>query len=185
MVQVQKPDSSRAFVFDVQVGFTKGNSLVDPLSGMLINLVWVDQILAELALVWSQGSWKCLGDLLKASRKFLESKAQNEGVLLAELTLREKRGFWVASKAGAFFMGREVLRELEGQLYRLRMESAFKESSDEFLDESSDESGLEEQDLLLEKAEDLQSGTIFVKNPSLQSLDIENLGTGERWILHP
>lgn len=171
-VKVQKPDTTRAFVFDVQVGFSKDEPQVDPLSGMLINLVKVDQMLRDLAKLWSQRKWSSCKELLEKSKEFFEACAKIEGVFLEELCLMEKRGFWLKWHSDRLLMGQEVLREINETVYRLHFESAFKDST------------LEQQSLQFENAEELLSQRIFYKNQELESLEVENLVSREKWILH-
>lgn len=163
-VKLTKPGTSRAFVFDVEVGVGRGSGEIDPLSGMLVNLTEVDTLLAALADFWRQGpppSWYSLENLLTTSRDFMENALQARGCFLQELCLREKRGFWLGSRRGALFMGREVIREYEGELCHFRWERPLQEAE------------LETHDLVWVR-------DLFVTNPDLNWLEIENFQTGEK-----
>lgn len=168
-VLIQKPAQTRAFVFDVQIGLGKPTPAVDPQSGMLLNLVRIDPMLAELGEMWLGQSWMSLIDLLQKSQQYLAARARNEGVLLQEVCLREKRGFWLKWTEQSLLMGRESVLELEGALYKLSWESSIREED------------LENSKLSLNSAQDLFTETVFQKNPQLQSLEVENLATREKW----
>ncbi|WP_413290907.1 hypothetical protein [Bdellovibrio sp. HCB337] len=170
LVKIQKPDETRAFVFDVQMGLAKSAApAVDPQSGMLLNLVKVDPMLTDLAQVWASESWHSLGDLLQKSQNYLSVQAKNEGVVLNELCLREKRGFWMRWSDGRLCMGREALKELDGMLYKISWERAFFEET------------LEDQEISVGSAKELFSDIIFQKNSSLDVVEVENLATSEKW----
>lgn len=172
-VTVQKPEGPRAFVFAVQVGLGKNTpQAVDPLSGMLVSLVRVDEILNKLDSLWAGRSWGSLSELLQASWEFLQAWARQENVILADLVLAETRGFWLRHEGGGRpLLGREVFRELGGELYRLRLEGFWAETR------------LETQDLQVNDAEELSSESLFQKNPALVALEVEKLGSAEAWSL--
>lgn len=163
-VKIQKPDSVRAFVFDLEVAVARpAEPQVDPLSGMLLNLVDVDGILADLRV--GLPVVNSVQALLEKSRDFLSKRLVSKGCELHELVLREKRGFWCGWRAGALVMGHEETREWSGGVWRFSSERGF------------DELALEKQTLTL--AADAEA--IFNENASLRLLVVENLGTGEKW----
>ena len=84
----------------------------------------------------------------------------------------EKRGFWLKWRSGQLLMGQEHINEVEDGLYRLRFEGHF------------DESVIEQQSLQYESFEELFSERVFLKNPKLVSLEIENIASLEKWSLH-
>lgn len=172
-VSLQKPEGPRAFVFEVQVGLGKATPVVvDPLSGMLVSLLRVDEILNKLGSLWAGRSWNSLPELLQSSWDFIQAWAQHEKVTLEDLVLAEKRGFWLRHEGGGrLLLGREIFRELGGELYRLRLEGFWAETQ------------LETQDLQVDHAEDLSSEIIFQKNPALAALEVEKLGSAEAWSL--
>lgn len=170
-IKIEKPDSRRAFVFDVEVGVSKSDPAVDPMSGMLLNLVDLDAAMADLQKFWQTQAWGSLQDLLESSRDFLSALFAKHGCFLHELCLREKRGFWVAwTQSSQRVMGREEVSELGGRLFRLRWQKAFKESEVDFLSLAIDSS-------------DLTQGWehLFESRTELQSLEVEDLGHGKKW----
>jgi hypothetical protein len=181
-VDISKPGfETRAFVFDVALGLKKDlasgalplESQVDPLSGMLLNLTQVDQILQELVKLWDSKSWSSLAALLLESQKFLTDQLAGK-LAVAELCLCEKRGFWFKSqpgKRGEFFCGREEIRELDAKLFKIRYQYLF------------DENHWEQQNLKVSSGDDLFSEKVFQDNPGLDSIKIEDLATSEKWHL--
>lgn len=127
-IKIQKPESPRAFVFDVAIGVTKPAPEVDPLSGMLLNLVDVDAVMSALHNFWSSQSWTSLQSLAEKSRDFVAAELAKKKTELSEIILHEKRGFWLGWRGGEWLMGREEMRELGGHLYRLQFESSFVEA---------------------------------------------------------
>lgn len=190
-VNITKPGfETRAFVFDVALGLRLGRDTakddllldlqVDPLSGMLVNLVQVDQILQELAQLWDSKIWSSLAVLLMESQKFLEARVARESAFVPvtgklaveELCLHEKRGFWLKSqpgKPGNLLSGREEIRELDSKLFRIRSQYSFNENH------------WEQQNLKVSSVEDLFSEQVFLTNPGLDSIEIEDLATSEKW----
>jgi hypothetical protein len=184
-VNITRPGfDARAFVFDVALGLRLSADLplelqVDPLSGMLINLVQMDELLQELEQMWGAKSWNSLSVLLEESRKFLVGRVPQEPgahpLTLYEIALTEKRGFWLkwqVQNAGRFFQGYEEIRELDTKLFRFRSEYLLHED------------GWEQQRLKYLKVistNDLFSEKIFQDNPGLHSLEIENLTTSKKW----
>jgi len=127
-VKIQKPETLRAFAFEVQAGFGRATEpQVDPDSGMLINLVIVDEMLVALAGEWALHQWTSLTELLTASEKFLSERASSQGVVLEELCLKEIRGFWLGSKKGSYYMGQEEILEENGHLNRVISEEPLDE----------------------------------------------------------
>lgn len=164
-VKIQKPGISRAFVFDLEVAIAKPSEpQVDPMSGMLLNLVDADAVLTELHNTFS--SVDSFQSLLEKSRDFVSAKLNVKGCALNEICFREKRGFSFGWKAGALFMGHVETREWAGGLYRFESERAF------------DEGIVESQKLALAPT----AAEIFKANPQLRSLITENLGTGEKYL---
>jgi hypothetical protein len=89
-VKIQKPDTVRAFAFDVQAGFGRATEpQVDPDSGMLINLVIVDEMLAALETEWGARVWTSQTDLFQFSEAFLKAEALANKVVLEELCIKE------------------------------------------------------------------------------------------------
>lgn len=81
---------SRLFFFHVSAGFSKA---VDPLSGMTVNLVLVDQWLADLKKNFESDSQGALLEMVFQARSFLQEKAKKEGAILTHLDFREERGW--------------------------------------------------------------------------------------------
>lgn len=163
-VKIQKPDSVRAFVFDLEVAVAKATEpQVDPMSGMLLNLVDVDGVLTDLRVGLPPVT--SVQGLVTTCRDFLSARLRVKGCELDSLVLREKRGFWCGWKAGAFVMGHEETREWSGGVWRFSGERGF------------DEALLEKQ--VLGFGADAEA--VFKANASLRSLVVENLGTGEKW----
>lgn len=164
-VKIQKPGTSRAFVFDLEVAIAKlSEPQVDPMSGMLLNLVDADAILTELHNTLSSAA--SFQALLENSCDFVSAKLKAQGCALTEICFREKRGFGFGWRAGALFIACAETREWNGGVYRFESERPF------------DESLVENQKLTLAAT----AGEIFKANSSLQSLVIENLGTGEKYL---
>jgi len=166
-ISIQKPDATRAFVFDVEAGITKPAPQVDPPSGMLLNIVDFDAVMVELHNLWHLQTWSSLQTLLEKSREFLAGRFAKHGCALTELTLREKRGFWLKWYGQGLLMGHEEIQEVAGNLYRLSSEEAFVESQ------------VETQKRVVIGAEFFQD--VFKSNPHLQSLFVENFGNSEKW----
>lgn len=174
-VKIQKPDSrnlpaTRAFVFDVQIGLGRNGVAVDPKSGMLLNLVKVDPMLSGLTQMWASDSWHSLGELLQKSQQYLSGEAKKEGVFLTELRLREKRGFWLTWTEQGLLMGREVLKELDGMLFKISWDRPFFEET------------IEEQEFSVSSSQALLSEAVFQKNPQIETLEVENLASREKWV---
>lgn len=165
-VKIQKPDAVRAFVFDLEVSVARPTaSQIDPMSGMLMNLVDVDGILADLRK--SLPAVTTLRELLEKCRVFLSARLKAHGCELAAVCLREKRGFWLAWQAGTFVMGAVETREWAGGVFAFASERDF------------DEAGIESQALVI--AAGVVDAASILKVNSLRSLTVENLGTGEKW----
>lgn len=101
--------SRRGFLFHLAAGFRPAGDYVDPLSGMSVNLVTVDQWLAELKAEMESTSWNydggtlppALAEVLVRARQILSAKAASTGVSLASLKFREERGWnfqWAVSQ---------------------------------------------------------------------------------------
>ena len=162
-VKITKPGANRAFVFDLEVAIAKPSEPpVDPMSGMLLNLVDADAMLAELHNTFPSAD--SFQSLLEKSRDFISAKLKAKGCVLNEICFREKRGFSFGWKAGALFMAHNEVREWAGGVYRFESERAFEESL------------VENQQLNLAAT----VVEIFALNPLVQSLVIENLGSGEK-----
>lgn len=166
-VKIQKPDAVRAFVFDLEVAVAKPTEpQVDPMSGMLLNLVDVDGILTDLRMGLPPVT--SVKALLETCRDFLSSRVKSKGCELHSLILREKRGFWCGWKSGAFVMGNEETREWAGGVWRFSSERGF------------DEALIETQALnFAGNPADVEA--VFKAHIFLHSLTVENLGTGEKW----
>lgn len=162
-VKIQKPDAVRAFVFDLEVSVGRpADPQVDPMSGMMVNLVDVDGILTDL-----QKSLPAVGslrELLDKCRVFLSARLKAHGCELSSVCLREKRGFWFAWRSGDFVMGAVETREWAGGVYTFASARDF------------DEAGIESQGLVL-----AADAAAILKANSLRSLTLENLGSGEKW----
>jgi hypothetical protein len=178
-VKIKKPGTSRAFVFDLEIAVARGSEpQVDPLSGMLLNLVDVDAILAELHNTLSGGAAgegktaleaSSFQSLLEKSHDFTAAKLKSKGCVLNEICFREKRGFSFGWKTGMLFMGHTETREWAGGVCRFESERSF------------DESSLESQKLNMAST----TAELLKANPHLKSLIIENLGTGEKNLCCP
>lgn len=168
-VKIQKPGDNRAFVFDVQIGISKNEPGVDPLSGMLLNLVKVDEALQSLKSVWEQQAWSSVTELLSQSQVFLKGHFLKEGVSLHEVIFSESRRSWVGWRAGQNLMGQEEIREVEGEVYRLRWTS--------FLNESE----WQQQKLSLTSLPPAKEQNLFADHPQLLDLEFEQLSSGEKW----
>ncbi|MGZ3744311.1 MAG: hypothetical protein ACXWRE_09275 [Pseudobdellovibrionaceae bacterium] len=168
------PQDARAFVFDVALGLKRQD--VDSLSGMVLNLVQVDSLLHELEQRWKAEVWHSFPQLLRDSLAFVEERLAQEaggsGVEVIELYLREIRGFWLKSQAGRtekLFSGLEEIHEWDGELFRIRYQYLL------------DELRWEQQHLKLNCVKDLFSEKVFADNPGLESVEIENLASAEKW----
>ncbi len=161
-------DETRAFVFDVSLGLGKDPSQVDPLSGMLFNLIQLDQILLELTNILNSKTWSTISAMFLASQEFIETRGTALGAV-AELCFYEKRGFWFKSQLGKFLSGREEVCELDSKLFRIRYQFPF------------DENHWEQQVFKVKNVNDLFSDKVFQDNPGLETIDVENLATSERW----
>lgn len=168
-VKIQRPDAVRAFVFDVEVGIGKKEPSIDPLSGMLLNLLKVDAILRDLQKLWQSRQWGSLADLLAESQSFLQSRFQVEDVILREVFLREQRPLWLGWRLGQSLMGGAVLREAQESLYQLQWESFFEESL------------WETQALQVDTKGPLSAEDILKKNPNLLAVEWQNLASSEKW----
>ena len=90
--------SRRGFLFYIAAGFSKE---VDPLSGMSVDLVQVDNWLAQAVERFGQGNFEIIsqdfhGGLTgwaEAIRQFLDRCAQEDGATLTSLCFREERGW--------------------------------------------------------------------------------------------
>lgn len=166
-VKIQKPESVRAFVFDLEIAVAKPTEpAVDPMSGMLLNLVEVDAILTNLRnSLPPQESLRALVDYCSA---FLQAQLSIHGCVLQELSLREKRGFWVASKSGALVMGREETQEWSGGVWRFYSERDFDEAL-----------------CTTQRLKMAADAAEILHVNSLRALVLENLGTGEKWEFRP
>lgn len=165
-VKIQKPDAVRAFVFDLEVSVARPTApQVDPMSGMLMNLVDVDGILADLRK--SLPAVASLRELLEKCRVFLSARLKAHGCELSSVCLREKRGFWLAWQAGTLVMGTVETREWSGGVFGFASARDF------------DESAIESQGLVI--AAGVVDAVAVLKANSLRSLTVENLGTGEKW----
>lgn len=170
-IKIQKPETTRAFVFDVEVGVGRNGPAVDPMSGMLLNLVDLDAVMSELQKFWQAQPWSSLQTLLEKSQDFLSALFAKQGCFLQAVCLREKRGFWLSwSPSSQVLMGREAVQELSGRVFRLRWQKAFKECEVESLS-------------LSVSSNDTHQGWehFFESHTELQSLEIEDLGRGEKW----
>jgi len=166
-VKIQKPESVRAFVFDLEIAVGKPTApAVDPKSGMLLNLLEVDAILANLRN--SLPPQESLQALVDYCRGFLQAQLQAHGCVLQELCLHEKRGFWIALKSGSLVMGVDETQEWSGGVWRFYSERDFNETL----------CMTQRLKLAVDAAEMLQVN-------SLRALVLENLGTGEKWEFRP
>lgn len=168
-VKIQKPGDVRAFVFEVQIGIGKNESAVDPFSGMLLNLVKVDEILQGLKSLWDGRAWGSLSDLLAESQSFLQTCFQKENVLLREVILNESRHRWVGWRWGQSLMGQEEVREIEGEIYRLRWNLLF------------DESNWQQQSFSVNAVSSLKNQSLLLGNSQILEYEFEHLASGERW----
>jgi len=166
-IRIGKPGQVRAFVFDVALGVTKASEpQVDPESGMLLNLVKVDEILAKLESFTGSCEWSSFAELLNETRKHAETLLQKETASLSEISFNEKRGFFVKWHQ-VHLMGYEEILELDQELFKVRCESNFSEED-------------VCQQLAIVKSSELFSDELFEKNLALQSLEVEALASGLR-----
>ncbi|WP_374030072.1 hypothetical protein [Bdellovibrio bacteriovorus] len=90
--------SRRGFLFHLAAGFTKE---IDPLSGMSVNLMLVDEWLKDLktdleATLFESSSESvnhAFAEVMAVARLNLTEKAEKEGAQLASLRFREERGW--------------------------------------------------------------------------------------------
>lgn len=184
-VNIAKPGAeTRVFVFDVALGVRKETqgpsqlpleSQVDPHSGMLLNLTQMDQFLRELARMWEAHPWSSLRELVLKSEEFIADSVLRAGAGLwavEEIRFTEKRGFWLQMRQRKLFGGAEEIRELGLKLFKIRSQYPLDENHWE-------ERGF--QNLNVSSLQDLFSGKVFLDNPGLDSLEIEDLATFEKW----
>lgn len=126
---LKKPGSIRAFAFDVELGLGKrrasiAESLtesnaesvaepnpVDPESGMLLNLVRVDELLEDLAKELGRATFASTMKVLEHSIGFLNQELlRDDGVVLTRIVFKEKRGEFFAWD-GEYFCGRSQILE--------------------------------------------------------------------------
>lgn len=101
IVMQETLSSRRGFLFSMAAGFTKK---VDPLTGMSINLIQVDEWLNEAEKRFSGHLSVCeydsvydgVADWVHALRFFLEKKARMAGAELVSLVLQEERGWSIS-----------------------------------------------------------------------------------------
>lgn len=94
----EAPSQRRGFLFHLAAGFSKS---VDPLSGMTVNLVLVDQWLADLKANLEKDFHTSFADIMALTRRNLLENADKEAAHLVSLSFREERGWsfsWVASE---------------------------------------------------------------------------------------
>lgn len=185
--------SQKVFLFHLAAAFSKP---VDPLSGMSVNLVLVDQWLHDLkaSLLDLQNSdpqnkaqpqFGSIEDLVLWSCDFLKSKALPEGAQLSSLCFQEERGrswSWDAVDPTALRRGFTYFVEapsLQGGLYLLKLQLEWAGSAlDQVLEQEGSQilqmiTGSQFQDLL----KFLQSRALFHRDSvaKLTSIKIENL----------
>jgi hypothetical protein len=181
-----KPGETRAFAFAVELGLGKGAGRVadvDPESGMLVNLMQMDEILKELAMHWRTAKADSMLSLVDQSLAFVktslkkwsvetDSKSKHvvpspRGLFLQRLCFYERRGEFFGWQNG-FFCGRRDYRETAAGVQLLEAQ---------FLGAESVPS------LFLGSETDLANGEVFRNNLSLMSLRIEECGSGQQRFL--
>lgn len=99
--------SRRGFLFHLAAGFSPSHGQVDPLSGMSVNLVAVDQWLTELKAELERNVFispteslhHSLAEVMAVVRLNLAERAEEEKVQLASLCFEEERGWRCAWNA--------------------------------------------------------------------------------------
>jgi len=170
-LKITKPGEVRAFVFDVVLGVTKVPAVVDPLSGMLVELPKMDEWLTALQELWKARKWDSWQAVLNQSVDLLKDLVRMDQVVLHELLMTEKRGFIIGwRESEGHFMGKMGRFETQGELYQMKLRENFNEAR------------------LFEKLTDLHKSLVendsnFNLFPDLLSVEIESYTRQVRWVL--
>jgi hypothetical protein len=170
-----KPGHDRAFAFELELALGGESSDVDPESGMLINLVQVDAILAKVKQLWLQRSTLIsLQEVLMESMQLVLAESTSK-ISLQRLCFYEKRGWYFGWEHG-LFRGQRTLLETVAGIFSIDTTSVW--------------SGL---DAELEQVSQLITGTVerwsgkelaqkvLELNPSLLSVRVEHCVSREVW----
>ncbi|WP_415061935.1 hypothetical protein [Bdellovibrio sp.] len=84
------PSQRRGFLFHLAAGFSKD---VDPLSGMTVNLMAVDQWLSDLKVNLEKAAFISFAEVMAVARLTLLERANKEAATLQSLSFREERGW--------------------------------------------------------------------------------------------
>jgi hypothetical protein len=145
---------------------TKNPPQVEPATGMLVNLVEVDEILGQLKFQLENREWSSLQSLLNESKKLLEPLLKDENALLTELLFKEKRGFFIKWHQENL-MGHEEVLEIENNLYRVTGEEPLREEE-------------VTRKFNISSKKNLFSEEIFKSNPTVKKFEIEHLASHQK-----
>ena len=126
---ITKPGEVRAFVFEAALGVKTASGIIDPLSGMLVDLAKVEGWLDDLQKLWSDRKWDSLQTVLSDSVKMLKTMMRLDQVVLDEMILNEKRGMVIGwCESDGFLMGKSGCFQWNRELYFMQIREVFNEA---------------------------------------------------------
>jgi hypothetical protein len=166
-VQITKPGVNRAFVFDLELGVGQAQSVIDADSGMLVNLVQVDEWLFVLSNLLQTQSFGSVREFVEVSLGFLREQVTAtaaafdlKDVFVSRVLFHEKRGLFFGWDQFYFFGQSEYAETKEG-VHHLKSFFRWNES--------------EESPAFLNLTKLPVDEVVFKEHPALYKVEIEHL----------
>ena len=138
------------------------NGEIDPMTGMLVDLLKVEGWLDDVQKLWKDRKWDSLQAVLTDTVKMLKNMVRLDQVIFDEIMMNEKRGIVIGwRESDGFLMGKAGRFEWKGDLFQIQLREIFNESR------------------LFEKISDLHKSLVedegnFNLFPDLLSVEVEN-----------